>query len=150
MEKVALSTPVKELGLSVRASNALGRGDIYTLGDILKAKYDGIRKRRCIGPKVAKEIGEKVDLCGYRLEGFAEHEAEESLKVDAVYNVYGYDKDSDVYMNLASFAFYRDAVIMAKTAIKLIHLEMLRNTNGEPFDWVVIENPDGTMETVVE
>lgn len=39
----------------------------------LYKKYEGVRDCRCIGEKSAKEIGDKIGLCGYRLNGFAEY-----------------------------------------------------------------------------
>lgn len=148
MEKISLGTPIEELDFSVRARNGLGRGKLYTLGDILQAGYDGIRDCRCIGEKVAKEIGDKVERCGYCLKGFAEHEAEQQRKGEETFKVCAYDKDADMEVPLATLTTYRDAIMVAQIAMRLIRYEMLRNRNGEPFDWVVIEKPNGVIETV--
>lgn len=150
MEKIPLDTLIDELDFSVRARNGLTRGGLHTLGDILETGYNGVRDCRCIGEKVAKEIGDKLELCGYCLKGFAEHEAEQKLKKETVYRVYGYDKDADTEVFLATLTTYHDAVIMAQTAMRLIRLEMLRNTTGEPFDWVIIAASDGTTYTITD
>ena len=150
MEKISLNTPISELGLSVRASNGLTRGGLRTLGDILKAGYEGVRDCRCIGEKVAKEISDKLNQYGYPLDGFAEHESERQRKMEEVFKVYAYDKDADTEVLLEQFPLYRDAAMFAKGIMKLMHKDMLRNTNGEPFDWAIIEKPDGIVETVAD
>ncbi len=146
---IPITTSIEELDFSIRARNCLIRGKCYTLADILIKGYSGIREIRWLGEKTAKEIGNKIAMCGYELDGFMEYEASRKLKKDATYKVYGYDKDNDTEVLFGSLAFYRDAVIVAKSAAMLIHLEMLRNTNGEPFDWVIIAAPDGSTQTVI-
>ncbi len=150
MEKIALSTPVHELGLSVRAYHGLGRGGLQTLNDVLNAGYEGVRDCRCIGEKVAKEIVDKLALYGYSLDGFAEYEAEQQRKSKEIFKVYAYDKDADTEVFLEEFQTHRDASIFARAIGKLIHEDMLRNTTGEPFDWAIIEKPDGCIETVTD
>lgn len=150
MEKTALNTPVHELGLSVRACHGLGRGELLTLNDVLNAGYEGVRDCRCIGEKVAKEIVDKLKEHGYSLNGFAEHEAEQQRKAIERFKVYAYDKDADTEVFLEEFQTHRDASIFARAISKLVREGMLRNTNGEPFDWVVIEKPDGSVETVTD
>ena len=86
---------------------------------------------------------------------FIEDDGRESLKgfdpeIQYAMKVYAYDKDADTEVLLEQFTLYRDAEMFAKAIMKLIHKDMLRNTTGEPFDWIIIEKPDGTVQTVTD
>ena len=72
-----------------------------------------------------------------------------------MFKVYAYDKDDDVEVFLASFPSYDQALIAAKVYSPLVNSELIRNNHGvldskgEPFDWVLIEKPDGSTEPIV-
>lgn len=71
-----------------------------------------------------------------------------------MFKVYAYDKDSDVEVFLLSLPSYDQALLAANIYIPLVNGELIRNNHGvldskgEPFDWVVIEKPDGTTEPI--
>lgn len=52
------------------------------------------------------------------------------------YVILGYDKDADVYIRLAYW--YSDIEI-AKNIAKYLSTLSLRRANGEPFDWIEVE-----------
>lgn len=71
-----------------------------------------------------------------------------------MFKVYAYDKDSDVEIFLLSLPSYDQALLAANIYVPLVNGELIRNnygvldSKGEPFDWVVIEKPDGTTEPI--
>ena len=62
-----LQTPVDELGLSVRAYNALLFAEVRTLGDIVRLTEADLFNVRRIGRKTASEILSRVFELGLRL-----------------------------------------------------------------------------------
>ena len=73
-----------------------------------------------------------------------------------MFKVYAYDKDGDVEIFLMSLPTHEQALFAARIYVPLVNSELLRNNHGkldskgEPFDWVAIEKPDGTIEPVIE
>ena len=69
-EKVSNKTDIKELNLSARSYNTLARNGINTIGDFLDQikNVEDLMKMRCIGKKSVKEIIDKMEEVGIRLE----------------------------------------------------------------------------------
>lgn len=73
-----------------------------------------------------------------------------------MFKVYAYDKDNDIEILLMPVPTYEQALFAARIYVPLVNSELLRNNHGkldskgEPFDWVAIEKPDGTIEPVVD
>ena len=55
-----LGTPIAELGLSTRARNALIRGSIEYVEQLVKMEYDRLLMLRNMGVKTAQEVKGKV------------------------------------------------------------------------------------------
>lgn len=73
-----------------------------------------------------------------------------------MFKVYVYDKDNDIEIPIVTVPTYEQALFAARIYVPLVNSELLRNNRGkldfkgEPFDWVAIEKPDGTIEPVIE
>ena len=65
--RALLSTPVKELELSVRSSNCLQNAQIYTIWDLVTKTEDEIKKTRNFGSKSLDEIKSKLAELNLRL-----------------------------------------------------------------------------------
>lgn len=79
---------IEELGLSVRAFNALAKSGIRTVGDLSLKTEKRIKKIRGLGEKSFREIVEKMEELGLK---FAESECETDTLTDERAN----DKDND-------------------------------------------------------
>lgn len=66
-KSIELMTPVEELGLSIRSTNALKRAGIQIFGDILNFSYSDLGHIRNLGSKSVNEIFSLVKDAGYEL-----------------------------------------------------------------------------------
>ncbi|GHV35665.1 DNA-directed RNA polymerase subunit alpha [Synergistales bacterium] len=62
-----LDRPVRDLELSIRSENCLLRGGIHTISDLLQKSREDLLKIRNLGKISLKEIGERLDTLGLKL-----------------------------------------------------------------------------------
>lgn len=70
--EIDLETNTLDLGLSVRAGNALSRNGKKRLSDIIAMTPTQLRRMNHVGEKIAEEVEYVVNKCGYKMKGARE------------------------------------------------------------------------------